>query len=35
VADIAHSIREHQGRQVSDYTDDPDLAAMVVKELGW
>lgn len=33
--DIAHSIREHEGRQVSDYTTDPELVAMVTQALGW
>lgn len=31
--DIAHSIRSHAGRTISDYTTDPELVGMVQKAL--
>lgn len=32
--DIAHSMREHKGRDISHYTTDPELVGMVKKALG-
>lgn len=33
-ADIAESIRAHEGREISDYTLDPTLVIMVQRALG-
>ena len=35
VADIVHSMEVNTGRQISDYTTDPELIEMVQKGLGW
>lgn len=33
--DIAESILSHEGREISDYTVDPELVFMVKRALGW